>query len=341
MVTRRSFLSTASLLPLVPALPSSAAAPADLRVVVAADGTGDFPTVQRAVDHVLDRFPQPGGRVVLEVRPGVYQERVKIPQDRPRLTLLGHDAATTIIRSSMGAKDAGGTFFSPIVEVNGAAFEADNLTFENTFGTGSQAVAVSVHSDRSVFRKCRFIGMQDTLYAAWGRQYYRDCYIEGHVDFIFGNAAAVFDDCQIHSRGAGFLTAHSRTQPDEPTGYVFRRCKLTGDAGLAPTAKASAAEPPFPPRDSGRGVFLGRPWRSCARVVFLDCWMGDHIRPEGWDNWGKPENEKTAWFAELGSTGPGANPLARVAWARKMLIPETGAFAPETFLKGGDGWRPL
>jgi pectinesterase len=263
-------------------------------------------------------------RVILEVRPGVYRERLKIPQDKPRLTLLGKDAAATIITSAMSAKAAGGTFFSPIVEVNGAGFEAEGVTFENSFGTGSQAVAISVHSDKAIFRKCRFIGWQDTLYAAWGRQYYSDCYIEGHVDFIFGNAAAVFDHCQIHSRGAGYLTAHSRTSAGEPTGYVFRDCRLTAE----------------PAKNSGKGVFLGRPWRAYSRVVFLNCWMGDHIRPEGWDNWGKPENEKTAWYGELGSSGPGANAAMRVNWRRSITGVEAAAFAPGVFLKGSDGWDP-
>lgn len=220
----------------------------------------------------------------------------------------------------MSAKDAGGTFFSPIVEIDGAAFEAVNISFENTFGTGSQAVALSIHSDRAVFRNCRFLGWQDTLYAASGRQYYRDCLIEGHVDFIFGNAAAVFDQCEIRSRGSGYIAAQSRVRPDAPTGFVFRHCRLTGP----PEAR----------------VFLGRPWRSFARVIFLDCWMGGHIRSEGWDNWNNAANEKSAWFAELGSSGPGANPAGRVSWARPITRAEAATFEPGEFLKDGDGWNP-
>jgi len=295
-----------------------AAAPAvktpEVRAVVAADGSGDFKTVQRAVDHVLDTAPLPVGRVVLEIRPGIYRERVKIPQDLPRLSMIGKDAASTVITETMSAKAAGGTFFSPITEVDCAGFEAENLSFENSFGVGSQAVAISVHSDQAVFRNCRFKGWQDTLYAASGRHHYRDCYIEGHVDFIFGNAAAVFDGCEIRSLGAGYIAAHRRTAPDEPTGYVFRRCRLT----------RAVAGPP--------NVLLGRPWRACARTVFLDCWMDEHIRPEGWDNWGKAENEKTAWFGELGSSGPGANPAARVLWARAITGADAEAFSPESFL---------
>ena len=303
------------------ALPLSAAV-APIHVVVAKDGSGDFPTVQNAVDHVMDRALSPfPGRVIIEIRPGVYHERVRVPSDRPRITLLGQDAATTVISYSVGAKDVGGTFFSAVVDVSGAEFEAENLTFENTFGPGTQAVAVSTHSDRAVFRHCRFIGMQDTLYAASGRQYYEDCYIAGHVDFIFGNAQAVFERCEIHSRGPGFIAAVSRTMPAGPEGFVFDHCKLTADPGV-------------------HDVALGRPWRLYARVVYLDCWMGDHIYPEGWNNWNKPEAEKDSFFAEYGSTGPGAGGADRVKWANPLTSSEAARFRPEVFLRGGDGWNP-
>jgi pectinesterase len=294
-----------------------------IRVVVSADGTGDFKTIQRAVDHALDRAPilGPTERLIIEIRPGVYRERVRVPPDRPRVTFLGKDAASTVITANMSAAAAGGTFFSAATDVSGAGFEAENITFENSFGVGSQAVAISVHSDGAVFRKCRFLGWQDTLYAASGRQHYRECFIAGHVDFIFGNAAAVFDRCEIHSRGPGYIAAVSRTTPDMPTGFVFRECKLTGE-------------------NTGKGVFLGRPWRAYARAVFLGCWMGDHIRPEGWDNWGNADNEKTAWFGERGSTGPGAEAARRVSWTHSLSEAEASSFAPDVFLRGADGWSP-
>ena len=300
-----------------------AAEPASLRVVVAKDGNGDFPTVQMAVDHAFDRVLTPtAARLIIEIRPGIYHERVRVPEDRPRVTLLGSDAQTTVITYSMGAKDAGGTFFSATVDVNAPEFEAENVTFENSFGVGSQAVAISVHSDRAVFRNCRFLGMQDTLYAASGRQYYVNCYIAGHVDFIFGNAAAVFDRTEVHSRGPGYIAAVSRTLPDGPTGYVFDHCRLTADDGV-------------------QGVALGRPWRLYARVVYLDCWMGEHIRPEGWNNWNKAESEKTAWFADYGSEGPGAKPDQRAPWARKLTAADARKFRPDVFLRGSDGWNPV
>lgn len=222
------------------------AAPAPVQVVVNPDGTGDYKTIQMAVDHAP--FVPQNQRLIVEIRPGTYKERLVVPQERQRTTFLGRDAATTIITAGMSAIDAGGTFLSSTVDVEGAAFEAENVTFENSFGVGSQAVAITVHSDNAEFRKCRFIGWQDTLYAATGRQRYRDCYIEGHVDFIFGNAAALFENCDIHSKGDGYITAQSRTAPDMPTGFVFYKCRLTGD-------------------HQTKGSFLGRPWRPYSRVV--------------------------------------------------------------------------
>ena len=297
-----------------------AQAPPPVHVVVSADGSTGYKTVQYAIDHAP--AVAAGQRLIIELRPGTYRERVMVPQDRPRVTLLGADAATTRITFDMSAKSAGGTFFSATVEVQGAEFEAENVTFENTFGTGSQAVALSLHSDRAVLRRCRLIGWQDTLYTAWGRHYFRDCYIEGHVDFIFGNSAAVFERCEIHSRGDGYITAHSRTIPDAPTGFVFSHCRLTG-------------------ADAVRNVYLGRPWRPYARVVFLNCEMGDHIRPEGWENWRNPENEKTAWYAEAGSTGAGARLDQRVKWSRQLTSDEAAPFAPAVFLRGIDLWTPI
>jgi pectinesterase len=308
------------LLAALPVLPISAVEP--IQVVVAKDGSGDFPTVQNAVDHVMDRVLTPfAGRVIIEIRPGIYHERVRVPADRPRMTFRGRDAATTVISFSVGAKDVGGTFFSAVVDINAPQFEAENITFENTFGTGSQAVAISVHSDRAVFRHCRFLGMQDTLYAASGRQYYVDCYIAGHVDFIFGNAQAVFERSEICSRGAGFIAAVSRTLPAGPEGFVFDHCKLTAGEGV-------------------REVALGRPWRLYARVVYLNCWMGEHIRPEGWNNWNKPEAEKDSFFAEYGSEGPGAKMAERVAWAHALTASEAARFRGGVFLRGADGWNP-
>jgi pectinesterase len=304
---------------LLSAIPLFAAASQDtVHVVVAADGSGDFQTVQRAIDHA----PVYGKkRLVIEIRPGIYHERVTVPQDKPRVTFLGSDAAHTIISFDTGASSVGGTFFSSTADIEGAGFEAAHITFENSHGPGTQAVAVMIHSDKAVFEDCRFVAWQDTLYAASGRQFYRDCFIEGHVDFIFGNAAAVFENCEIHSRGAGYITAQSRLTPDGPTGFVFDHCKITGE-------------------NTGKGVYLGRPWRPYARVVYLDCWLGDHIIPAGWDNWNSKDNESTAWFGEYDSQGPGAKKDDRVHWGHSLTAAEARQFEPNTFLRGDDNWKP-
>jgi len=304
----------------VPAMrPMLLAGPAPIQVVVNPDGTGDYKTIQMAIDHAP--FVAPAQRLIIEIRPGIYHERLVLPQDRPRTTFLGKDAKTTIITAAMSAKEAGGTFLSSTVEVQGAEFQAENITFENTFGVGWQAVAIMIHSDRAEFRRCRFLGWQDTLYTATGRQYYKDCYIEGHVDFIFGNATAVFDNCEIHSKGDGYLTANNRTAADMTTGLVFYRCRLTGEGQT-------------------KGSFLGRPWRPYSRVVFIECNMDAFIRPEGWDNWKDAKNEATAWYGEIGSTGAGARADARVKWAHQLTAFEAAPFMPDVFLRGSDGWNP-
>lgn len=188
---------------------SAMAASKTIRVVVAANGSGNFTTIQEAIDHAP---PEGEGRLIIAIRPGVYRQRLAVPQDRPRVTFLGlgKKPSDTVITYNMSAKEAGGTFVSSTVNVQGTEFEAKNITFENSFGPGSQAVAISIHSDRATFRHCRFIGRQDMLYAAYGRQYYSHCFIEGAVDFIFGNAAAVFDHCVIESAGRGYITAQGR-----------------------------------------------------------------------------------------------------------------------------------
>jgi pectinesterase len=292
----------------------------DIEVVVSPDGSGEFKTIQYALDHAPPVAE--GQRLIIHIRPGTYRERVIVPRDRPRTTFRGTDAKTTIITAGMGGKDIGGTFLSATVHVTADDFEAENITFANSYGVGTQAVALHLQSDRAVVHNCRLLGWQDTLYATSGRQYYRDCSIEGHVDFIFGNAAAVFENCEIHSLDSGYIAAHSRTQGGAPTGFVFDRCRLTGKS---PSIR----------------VFLGRPWRPYARVIYLHCRMDGHIVPAGWDPWGSTLNEKTAVFAEFESEGDGAGAGQRVGWARRISREEAAAFQAGPFLRGADGWDPV
>lgn len=300
-----------------------------------------FPTIQNAMDH--HPWPGPGGRVYIEIAPGTYHERVIVTQNHPNITLIGmgKSPADVVITNSLNAKQAGGTFFTETVEINGTGFEADNITFENTAGNTGQAVAVADRSDRSIFKHCRFLGHQDTLFADYGRQYYVDSYIEGGVDFIFGNAAAVFDHVELYSNGPGFLTAQSRTAPDQNTGYVILNSKVT--SGIDHTATPISAN--FAGARSiasAKGAIgLGRPWRPYSRVVYINTELPSDVRPAGWNNWGKASNEQTAFYAESNSTGPGANPTGRAPWSHQLTAAQTKQFLPANFLRGKDHWNPI
>jgi pectinesterase len=309
----------------------------------AAPGNEDraiFPTIQNAMDH--HPWPGPGGRVFIEIAPGTYHERVIITQNHINITFIGTGKSPedVVITNSLNAKTAGGTFFTETVEINGTGFEADNLTFENSAGNTGQAVAVANRADRSIFKHCRFLGHQDTLFADYGRQYYIDSYIEGGVDFIFGNAAAVFDHTELHANGPGYLTAQSRTAPDQTTGYVILSSRVTSglnhDAppmdAATPGAKSSAS--------AHNTIGLGRPWRPYSRVIYINTELPADLNPLGWNNWNNPANEKTAYYAESNSTGAGASPSTRVPWSHQLTPAEAKPFYPATFLAGPDHWNP-
>ncbi len=309
----------------------------------AAPGNEDrtvFPTIQNAMDH--HPWPGPGGRVYIEIAPGIYHERVIITQNHPNITLIGKGKSPeeVVITNSLNARTAGGTFFTETVEINGTGFEADNITFENAAGNTGQAVAVADRSDRSIFKHCRFLGHQDTLFADYGRQYYVDSYIEGGVDFIFGNAAAVFDHSEIHANGPGYLTAQSRTSPDQPTGYVILNSKVTSSI----VHDAPPMEPDTPGAKSTASARnttgLGRPWRPYSRVIYINTELPADLNPAGWNNWNNPANEKTAYYAESNSTGPGASPSTRVPWSHQLTPAEAAQYLPATFLRGADNWQP-
>src|ERR1700677_3195943 len=204
------------------------------------ESTTEYPTIQMALDH--HPFAAAGGRVFIEIAPGTYHERVIITQNHTNITFLGMGKSPedVAITNSLNAKQAGGTFFTETVEINGAGFEADNVTFENTAGNTGQAVAVADRADRSIFKTCRSLGHQDTLFADHGRQYYVDSYIEGGVDYIFGAATAVFDHDTLNSNGPGFITAQSRPAADQTSGYVILNSKVTANFEAPPTPPPSA-----------------------------------------------------------------------------------------------------
>ncbi|WP_116106544.1 pectinesterase family protein [Lewinella sp. IMCC34191] len=283
---------------------------------VASDGRAEYTSIQAAVDAAKS-FPDE--RITIHVANGVYEEKVKIYAWNNRVTLLGESADSTIIRfgdyfDGIG-RGRNSTFHTATLLVQGDEFEARNLTVENTAGPVGQAVAVAVEADRAEFYDCRFLGNQDTLYAdgANARQYYRDCYIEGTTDFIFGGATALFENCTVHAKSNSYLTAASTPEGRE-YGFVFLNCRLT------------AAE-------EVHSVYLGRPWRSFARTVFAYCEMGDHIVPAGWDNWSSPEKEKTVFYAEYENTGAGARPDVRVEWSRQLTAGEAARLSKEHVLR--------
>jgi pectinesterase len=304
------------------------------------EGTTEFPTIQMAMDHHPFAGVGPDGkpgRVFIEIAPGVYLERVIVTQNHTNITLVGLGAlpSDVVITNSLNAKQAGGTFFTETVEVNGTGFEADNITFENTAGNTGQAVAISVRADRAVFKHCRFLGHQDTLFADYGRQFYVDSYIEGGVDFIFGNATAVFDRSEIHANAPGWLTAQSRTSPAQNSGYVILNSRVTSSIEHT-AAGAEGAEDSA----SRQVTSLGRPWRPYSRVVYINTWLCADVTPQGWNAWGKTPGPPQAWYAEFNSTGPGANPAARASWSRQLTAAEADQFKPANFLAGSDHWNP-
>jgi pectinesterase len=292
-------------------------------IVVAQDGSGQFTNVQAAIMSVPMGYAT--NPVVILIKPGTYKEQLYIQREKRFFHLRGEDAKRTILTFDLHANLTGldgkpiGTFRTPSTYIDAEDFTAENLTFANSAGPVGQALAIRIDGDRAVFRNCRFLGWQDTILANRGRHYFENCYIEGHVDFIFGGATCYFERCQIHCLRDGYITAAS-TPDTNKFGYVFNHCIITGAADTK--------------------TFLGRPWRDFAATVFLNTTMSDVVRPAGWHNWSKPEREQTTRYAEFGSTGPGAQPDQRVKWARKLSTAEAREFSVANVLHGTDGWNP-
>ncbi len=268
------------------------------KVIVAADGSGDYTTIQEALNHckAFRDYEQE-----IFIKDGIYHEKVLVDSFLTNIKLIGESKENTIITYSDHAGMPGiGTFNSYTVKVLGDNITMVNLTIENASGEVGQAVALHVEGDLFEIKDCNLLGNQDTLYAAGknSRQLFKDCFIDGTTDFIFGAAIAVFENCTLHSKRNSYITAASTTK-DHKYGYVFKGCKLTAEEGVDK-------------------VYLGRPWRDYANVVFIECEMGAHIVPEGWHNWGQPNREKTSFYAEYNSKGTGANVEKRVKWSHQL-----------------------
>jgi len=287
----------------------------EYNITVALDGSGNFTTIQAAVDAARS-FPDK--RVTIHVKNGIYREKVVVPSVNAKLSIIGEDAAKTIITwdDYFGKINRGrnSTFYTYTLLVIADDFYAENLTVENSAGPVGQALALFVKGDRCVFRNCRLLGNQDTLYTDGlnSRQYFDGCYIEGTTDFIFGPATALFNNCTVHSKRDSYITAAS-TPEGKPFGYVFMNCKITA----APEAKK---------------VYLGRPWRDYAKTVFIGCELGAHIVPEGWSNWSGTGRDKTAYYAEYNNRGAGADISRRVPWSHPAYKKEAKKYTIKNIL---------
>lgn len=310
---------------IVKVIPELAAHVVDYDFVVAKDGSGDFFTVQEAVDAAPDYCKQ--DETTIYIKDGRYEEKVTIPTNKQKLHIIGQSAEGTVITWSDYAQKKGptgyemGTSATSTVFLYADDFLAENITIENAAGEGKsigQACAITVDADRVAFINCRFVANQDTIYT-YGknqRQYYRGCWIEGTTDFIFGASTCWFEDCTILSKKNSYVTAASTPEGTE-FGYVFHNCRLIHDA-------------------DAQKVYLGRPWRPYAKTVFIGCELGDHILKEGWHNWGKEYAEKTAFYAEYGSHGPGAATAAeRVKWSHILKEKEVRKYTPANVLQTG------
>ena len=290
-----------------------------------------------ALQAAVDALPDTGGEITLTA--GVYREKVLVTRPNVRLRGLGRKANDVVITWSDGAVQVGGTFKTATLEIRGDDFRAENLTVANDYWlrneAPSQAVALYVTGDRAVFRRVRMLGHQDTLYAAdkkcegpdckVSRQYFRDCYVEGHVDFIFGNSKAFFDNCHIHgvAHEEVMLTAHMRTAADQDRGYVFNGCRITADAGVGK-------------------LWFGRPWRDYSRVIFLNTRIDAKLERGGWREWtpGTTHRLATAFYAEHASTGPGSRDGPRQPHAMTLSAVEAERWSAKNHLAGHDGWAP-
>ncbi|MGD1020382.1 MAG: pectinesterase family protein [Verrucomicrobiia bacterium] len=298
---------------------------AETNLYVSVDGSNAFKTVQEAINAVSQNTSLTNP-CFIHVKAGTYKELVYVQREKRFVHLVGDGAEKTVLTYNLGAKTPGAdgkpmtTHRTQSTDIDADDFTAENLTFENTATGVGQAVAIRVDGDRAVFRNCRFLGLHDTIFLNRGRQYFEGCYIAGEVDFIFGGATAFFEKCHIHSLTNGYLTAAS-TPPEQPFGFVFSNCRITGES-------------------PGVKTYLGRPWRGYSSVTYLNTEMSGVIEPAGWYNWKDPAREKTARYAEFNSTGPGADPKARVPWARQLTADEAKAITVEKVLGGFDGWNP-
>ncbi|KAL0855272.1 hypothetical protein Bca101_060425 [Brassica carinata] len=297
---------------------------------VAADGSGTFTTVAAAVAAAPENSNK---RYVIHIKAGVYRENVEVAKKKKNIMFMGDGRTTTIITASRNVVDGSTTFRSATVAAVGERFLARDITFQNTAGPSKhQAVALRVGSDFSAFYRCDMLAYQDTLYVHSNRQFFVSCLIAGTVDFIFGNAAVVLQDCDIHARRPNsgqrnMVTAQGRTDPNQNTGIVIQNCRIGATSDLM-SVKSS-----FP-------TYLGRPWKEYSQTVIMQSDISDVIRPEGWFEWDKTFALNTLTYREYANTGAGAGTGGRVKWNGFKVITSAAEAEPYTagqFI-GGGGW---
>ncbi len=276
---------------------------------VAKDGSGDYKFIQDAID-AMRVFPL--APITLYIKNGVYNEKIELPANNTDVTFIGESVEKTIISfNDYSGRGKLNTFTSYTAKISGNRFTAANISFVNSAGPVGQALALYVEADKAVFKNCRFIGNQDTIFASGenSNQLFLDCYIEGTTDFIFGPSTAVFQNCTIRAKSNSYITAANTPQGNR-FGFVFLDCKIITDSSVSK-------------------LYLGRPWRAFAKTVFIRCNLPVQIVPEGWDNWNNAENEKTVYFAEYNCTGEGASTINRAGWAKQLSEKEAKNYTPD------------
>ncbi|ANF49938.1 pectin esterase [Chryseobacterium glaciei] len=297
-----------------------------IKITVAKDGSGDFTSIQKAINSIRDLGP---AEALIFIKSGTYNEKIVIPSSKHKITLEGENKDNTIITNNdfSGKLDSFNekmtTFNSYTLLVMGDDIKISNLTIQNSSCNEGQAVSLHVEGDRFIIKNSKILGCQDTIYSATNhsRQYFENCYIEGTTDFIFGQATVVFKNCTIKSLADSYITA-AATESDRQYGFVFFNCQLTAKEGITK-------------------VYLGRPWRPYAKTVFINTEMGKHILPEGWNPWKGdkmfPDKEKTAYYAEFGSKSDGGNTTNRVNWSHQLTKKDLKNYTLEKIF---NDWKP-
>ncbi|EEF46193.1 Pectinesterase PPE8B precursor, putative [Ricinus communis] len=274
-------------------------------------------------------------RYIIYIKKGFYNEYVEIKKKKWNLMMIGDGMGVTVISGNRNFIDGWTTFRSATFAVSGRGFIAQGITFENTAGPSKhQAVALRSDSDLSVFYRCEIRGYQDTLYTHTMRQFYRECRISGTVDFIFGDATAVFQNCQILAKRGlpnqkNTITAHGRKDPNQPTGYSIQFCNISADIDLLPYANSTY-------------TYLGRPWKNFSRTVVMQSYMSDALRPEGWLEWNGNMYLDTLYYGEYSNYGPGAGQTKRVKWPGYHIFNssyQANNFTVSQFIEG-NLWLP-